>query len=182
MTTPLDNALKRLAELKAEIARIERFVEDYRAFSDPASPDAELTPGQTIGGNISRPGVTECPVDNSWRARRLGRKTPSELAELMARLLAEAGHPMTRGDLVEAIEHRDVEIPAKDKSRYIGTLAWRHKGTFINIEGRGYWLRGRLTDVSTVEPNTPYSDPAEEHSPELPDLLGDPDPKTNRRF
>ena len=39
-------------------------------------------------------------------------------------------------------EARDVEIPATDKARYVGTIMWRNKSKFLNIEGRGYWLRG----------------------------------------
>ena len=48
---------------------------------------------------------------------------------------------MTRGEIVKAFELRDFEIPAKDKSRYLGTIAWRHKGKFVNVNGLGYWLR-----------------------------------------
>ena len=66
---------------------------------------------------------------------------------------------MTRGELVEALARRDVHIPAQDKPRYIGTLIWRNKSKFVNIEGRGYWLRGQiapndelLLDATEVEP------------------------------
>ena len=59
----------------------------------------------------------------------------------MERVIRERGEPLTRGQIVEALEMRDVVIPAVDKSRYIGTLAWRHKSIFVNIDGRGYWLR-----------------------------------------
>ncbi len=47
---------------------------------------------------------------------------------------------MSRGEIVDAFDRRDIEIPAKDKARYVGTIAWRNKGVFVNIEGRGYWL------------------------------------------
>lgn len=59
---------------------------------------------------------------------------------------------MSRGEIVDALERRDVEIPAQDKARYIGTLAWRNKGTFVNIEGRGYWLRDAGVPLLSGEP------------------------------
>ncbi|MBV8473626.1 MAG: hypothetical protein JO234_09440 [Hyphomicrobiales bacterium] len=165
MATPLENALKRLAELKAEVARIERFIKDYRDFSDEPPSVASAANEIGTGGNLSPEESTQ-PVDNYSGARRRGNTAPSELVKLMERIISDVGRPMTRGELVEAIERRDIEIPAQDKSRYIGTLAWRHKGTFINVEGRGYWLRGRYDNIPSVPPNTPYSDPEEEHSPE----------------
>ena len=29
-----------------------------------------------------------------------------------------------------------------DKAAYIGTILWRHRNRFSNIEGKGYWLKG----------------------------------------
>jgi hypothetical protein len=140
MPTPLENALKRRDVLRAELARIERFIEDYRAFSDEGTivePVAVATVGS--GGNLK----DNQGVDN-YRGRRLGKTAPSEIARLMERIIREVGRPMTRGEIVEAVARRDVEIPAQDKKRYVGTIAWRHKGIFVNVEGRGYWLRAEF--------------------------------------
>ena len=75
-------------------------------------------------------------------------------------MIRDAGHPLTRGEIAERFALRDVALPGEDKPRYIGTIMWRNKAKFINIEGRGYWLRGELSSkISGVSLNTPYSDP-----------------------
>lgn len=114
--TPLENAEKRLVTLREEITRIERFIADYHAFST-----------ETMDNLIEKSG------------RRKAR--PDEIAQIMERVIREVGRPMTRGQLVDALERRDVDLPAADKGRYIGTIIWRHKSIFVNIEGFGYWLR-----------------------------------------
>lgn len=147
MTTPLDRALKRLAELQREIAEVRSFIELYHRFESDASPAAAASKApesetQLIGNELDENSIL--PVENAKRAPRRNRPegaTPKEIAELMERVIREADRPLSRGEIVEAIERREVQLPAADKNRYVGTIAWRNKGTFLNIDGRGYWLR-----------------------------------------
>ncbi len=89
--------------------------------------------------------------------------------ELVERIMRESGHPLTRGDIVEMLSARDVEMPGQDKARYVGTIMWRNKAKFVNIEGRGYWLRGQPVPPPMIVP--------------LPDDLLDPDdPETAALF
>jgi hypothetical protein len=81
-------------------------------------------------------------VDNIPREGRWKRGRPAEIVAIIERIIREAGRPLTRGEIVEALEQRDVHIPAEDKQRYIGTIAWRHKSVFGNVGGLGYWLTG----------------------------------------
>ncbi len=142
MATPIENARKRLAAIRAEAAEIERFIAMYQRFED---------------GNVSRPDPAEIDHsretspqnslavdngDNSGWPARTGGPRPAEIAAMMERLIREVGRPMTRGEIVKAFEARDFEIPGQDKSRYLGTIAWRNKGKFVNVNGRGYWVRG----------------------------------------
>jgi hypothetical protein len=90
-------------------------------------------------GNVSLQKNTQA-VDKSWDTDESGR---TEIAQMIERVIRKVGEPMTRGQLVEALERRDVDFPAADKARYIGTIIWRHKAVFVNIEGKGYWLRGQ---------------------------------------
>lgn len=32
-------------------------------------------------------------------------------------------------------------MESKDKPRYVGTILWRLSEQFVNLEGKGYWLR-----------------------------------------
>jgi hypothetical protein len=166
MPTPLENARKRLAELEREKADIEQFIKLYGRFSE-GTEDAQSEPSETQPRE-TYPQEPE-PMDNGDKLEHRRGATPSEIVLLMERVIREVGHPMTRGEIVAALDARDVLISAQDKPRYIGTIAWRHKGKFINVEGRGYWLRGEAFDVPGVPANTPYSDPPEEHSEELED-------------
>ena len=70
----------------------------------------------------------------------------------VAATIAEAGKPLTRGDLVERIKATGKEINSKDAPRYIGTILWRNDDVFESVEGQGYWLVG--VDRPEPERNT----------------------------
>lgn len=147
MITPLDKALKRLAELQREIAEVTKFIELYQRFEGvatggPVQASLFEEQPQLIG--------TDAPTDNvkavhksvrNARKNRLPGATPKEIADTMERVIRERGEPMSRGQIVEALERREIEIPAKDKCRYVGTIAWRNKSRFPNVSGRGYWVK-----------------------------------------
>ncbi len=174
MTTPLDKALKRLAELQREIAEVTKFIELYQRFEGKSiNAGTQMAFFESIPELIGNETavVGNQAVDNSARKPRKNRPpgaTPREIAEIMERVIRESGEPMSRGRIVDALERREIEIPAADKERYVGTIAWRNKSKFINVSGRGYWVRDTLTGVKNVPPMTPYSDPPEEHSDDLP--------------
>jgi hypothetical protein len=176
MPTPLDKAFLRLAQLEREIAEVRRFIELYHEFDDgtpyrgrPTEPEAG--PSQLSGNKLHTD--SNQIVDKSGAKARRARSEgppPKEIAALMERVIRERGEPMSRGQLVDAFERREVEIPATDKSRYLGTIAWRNKSTFVNIEGLGYWLRGEPFYRGAIPtPDDVQSDPPEEHSDELPE-------------
>lgn len=166
MPTPIDNAKKKLAMLRAEIARIEQFISDYHVFSAGIDGDRADTRRTPLQGNLS---TDDFPVDKRIEARRLGGPTPRDLAEMMERLIRDVGRPMTRGEIVEALELKDIVIPAQDKHRYIGTIAWRNKALFLNVHGRGYWLRGERPDKSVGGMATLAIDQPTEQSDKLSD-------------
>ena len=167
MSTPVENARKRLAALRLEAAEIERFIALYERFSsDPLAP-AEANVSGTLGhsGETYPQNLSYVDSgDNSWQTPRRGPR-PTEIAQMMERLIREVGRPMTRGEIVDAFDRRGMDIPAKDKARYLGTIAWRQKSIFTNVEGRGYWLRNVPIVGDRLEE---FSDPPEETSEELP--------------
>ncbi len=137
MSEPIEEAKKRLAWHMQRAKELEDFL---RLYEDLSSMNAEH-------GDIweREPEETKEPVEKPVERRRMstrGGATPREIAEIMRRVIRERGQPMTRGEIVEALEARDVDLPAADKGRYIGTIAWRHKAFFKHIEGRGYWVTG----------------------------------------
>lgn len=149
MADALANALKRKEELERELAEINQFVSLYQRFSGGAEPERRdmLSPpvddGESTRGHIA------------IRSKRvLGTGAVSKLTEGMLR---ERGLPMTRSQIVEALEHRNYYIPSGDKARYIGTILWRNRDRFVNLPGQGYWLRGVPNATAGYDPSDPNS-------------------------
>jgi hypothetical protein len=145
MSHAIENARKRLAEFKRHVSELERFIQMYEELDAGTDTDrADIHACHLNGALIGNVPVYNFPgsVDNVPRERRRKRGRPAEIVAIVERIIREAGRPLTRGEIVEALEHRDVHIPALDKQRYIGTIAWRHKGIVGNVDGLGYWLTG----------------------------------------
>lgn len=166
MTNPADVARERIIALRAEIAELERFLDLYFRLSGSADPVvAASSQALALPSQESGKGIVSLAVENGDKSaapveKRRERARPEAFAEHMERIIRDAGRPMTRGEIVKALQARDIAIPSDDPARYLGTIAWRHKGTFVNIEGKGYWLRNDIQKhVPGVPPNTPYSDP-----------------------
>lgn len=121
------NALKRKKELLEELAKVETFLELFPAFNRPKTEQIVSSDVDSSVGNLG-----ENPRADGRRIR------PAELADIVERMIREIGHPMTRGEIVEALEQRDVILPAKDKARYVGTILWREGERFINVPKEGY--------------------------------------------
>lgn len=127
------NALKKREELTRELEEINRFLAMYEQFSDRTKPETGDTPSTQV---------------RSRRATHKGRKKklgPADFVEVMERIIRDEGRPMQRAELAEAIERRGLNIPSKDKPRYLGTILWRNNKVFVNIVGKGYFLVSLMT-------------------------------------
>lgn len=135
MSEIIEQAKQRLDYHRREAKKLEEFLR---------------TAGEITGTNIEfensqkqEPKETYLPANGPVEKRRFstrGGSAPREIVEIMRRVIRETGRPLTRGEIVEALEARDVYLPALDKNRYIGTIAWRYKAFFTHIDGRGYWV------------------------------------------
>lgn len=146
-----DKALKEKVELERRLAELNRFLELYRELAGGA--------GVFYGPSQSTEAVAEAgPGASIERVRptRLRRVKPSEMVDMAADAMKSLRKPLTRGELVNEIERRGALIPGESKEtkgRYIGTVMWRAKDRFHNVEGRGYWLKDR--PVPKIEPEDP---------------------------
>lgn len=147
----LANALKRKQDLEAELAEISEFIRLHTRFSG-TKDETKDTLMPVSSGDI--PGRSHLR-GRILTGKRRGR--PRGFVEVLANVISDIGMPMRRGDLVQEIERRNVAIPSVDKERYLGTILWRNHGRFINLEGHGYWLRGRpCPEVGyTPDPDAP---------------------------
>ena len=46
---------------------------------------------------------------------------------------------MTRGQIVTALHERHIAVGGTDAGKNIGTIMWRLRDVFVNLDGRGYW-------------------------------------------
>jgi len=75
---------------------------------------------------------------------------PKAVCEVAAKVLRREGRPLSRGKLTAALEAEGVKIIGTDKesrSRYVGTILWRHPKRFVHVEKLGYWLADQPTDA-----------------------------------
>jgi hypothetical protein len=83
-------------------------------------------------------------------------------------VIRAAGRPLTRSDLVKGLEERGLTLDSKDKPRYVGTILWRLRDQFENLEGHGYWLKG--------EPYAPANYPDQPQNAPLPPVVASREP------
>ncbi|SRR6266446_1262484 len=135
--TAYERAVARKERLLKELEEVNNFLRLYSRF-------ARKTPPKIEGGDASYP-QDSMPLDNpnstgirvtSQYVRR------KELTPILTTIILKNGRPMTRSEIATALAAEGYPIMAKDASKNIGTIMWRLRDQFVNIEGRGYWPRG----------------------------------------
>lgn len=136
MDETLSRALKKKKDLLIELKQVEEFIDLYETlFGQKQEQDNPVAGFAVPDSTLPAP------------TRKKRRGTPNEIADIAEKVIRAAGRPLTRGELVDALEEMGINLQSSDKPRYIGTILWRHSDRFVNVEGRGYWLKG-----------VPYSD------------------------
>lgn len=131
MDDALKKALERKVRLQSELALIDQYIELHtRLFGeDPPTSTSKDTGTTTIADAVE----AEIRPANDTRA----------IGDGIEAILRRADWPVQRGKLISGLEADGLPIHSKDRSKYIGTILWRNRVRFMNIEGEGYWLRGR---------------------------------------
>ncbi|MCP5371092.1 MAG: hypothetical protein H6907_05100 [Hyphomicrobiales bacterium] len=118
------NAVKRRDELQRELETVNTFIRLYRQFS---GTDGEHKAGANTSHDstlVERPTIS-----------RMG------VAKYAREFMIERGSPMTRGELVDKFDEFGLPVGGTDKSKNMGTIMWRLRDEFVNLEGHGYWPR-----------------------------------------
>ncbi len=127
-------ALLRSLELKTELQDVEQFLELYQRFAGTETEQDDTT-GESGGPRITR----------------------NELAPLIRKSLLKRGRPLTRGQLLEALKEDGVFIGGRNQTKNLGTIIWRLRDQFVNIEGYGYWPRDVEYEHAGYDPDDPNS-------------------------
>lgn len=79
--------------------------------------------------------------DRAAPKRQRGVVPPAEIASAVRRVLLDANRPMRRGELVAELEKLGTPLGGVDRNKNLGTILWRHKNQFIQLDKLGYWLK-----------------------------------------
>lgn len=121
---------KLIKDLQKELSEIEKVLKPIEDMAAKLTQKLEPTSNEGGGGGPKRVRV------------RLGAK-PAQVVEATKRILSEAANPMTRGELLARLKEKNIHIVGANPANTLGTTLSRHKETFRNIEGLGYWLASR---------------------------------------
>lgn len=122
------------SELTKQIARIDEMLARYdeitRTIEEMVDGVVASAPEETTTVNADIPHI-------SIGKRGPSGSSPDEIVQEAKRALQAAERPMTRYELVEAVEAAGLTVGGVDKGRNMGTILWRSK-QFKNT-GDGYW-------------------------------------------
>ncbi len=117
-------AMAQIAEHEAHIVRLREFITIHRELERDGAEEAPPLPR---------------PAAKSMAAR--GSPAPArKIVNAAKKIILEAGKPMTRFELLPALQEAKVMIGGKEPTRNLGTIMWRSK-TFEST-GQGYWPVG----------------------------------------
>ena len=117
-------------QLDKTIREIEALLAQARALNESLSDADNPTSDPTGGGG---------PVGGAKRSREGAR--PAEIVQQSKMILEEQGRPMTRGQLLEGLLNRGIEVGGANPANKVGTTISRNLDVFVHLEGFGYWLR-----------------------------------------
>jgi hypothetical protein len=143
----LQNALARLTNARERVQTIEREMESLRAALQRSMVEIDglesfirtwhdLTGLPYEFAVETRPQVTE--LGGSRRPKNPDRDF---VVEMCLALIRDAGKPLSRRELFEALAARGITISGKDPEMVLSTMLWRSQGKIVRLQGFGYWPR-----------------------------------------
>ncbi|MGY4233328.1 hypothetical protein ACVIIW_004482 [Bradyrhizobium sp. USDA 4449] len=150
---------QKLEGLRKELAAVQIFINSWHHFANIRattdtnedtnprnSPDTDhghlkedVMIGTAFAGLLANAKVDSPPLPPP----KTTRKNPdrAEVGRLAQQIIRERGKPVTRRELMEALNQRGVVIRGKNPDMVLSTMMWRMPQDFIRLAGHGYWLR-----------------------------------------
>jgi len=126
--TAYQNALAKKQRLLKELEEVNSFLKLYQRFAGKVSAKPETSEPEPEAAELFQTTV------ETGRVSR-----PKEMGPIVRDILLRHGHPMPRGQLVEALAANGTPVPGENKNKNLGTIMWRLKDEFVNLWGKGYW-------------------------------------------
>ena len=144
MDSAVANALKRRAEIKAELKTIESFLELYDHFKNGTEPSQALMKFDEPEPERSESSVAPAPVVAEAVPYQPPKRGLSKeaLKPWIEAMITDAGKPLTRGQLLRALDNRGIPVGGEaNRPKNMGTILWRLRDDFVSLSGYGYWPR-----------------------------------------
>lgn len=124
-----NDLLQRLDEVRKELAHVSKWLDDYARFAGAPANIVASAP------------VPEPEAGYTANEKRQRPKNPSResVASESLRLIREAGHPLPRTELFNALRDSGTVIEGKDPEMVLSTMLWRSENEIARIKGHGYW-------------------------------------------
>lgn len=137
-------ALQKRAKLLQELENIEQFLRMYDHFAT----------GRPLKKSSRSSDVGTLRSDSAGTSRRVAGRSPSKekVAEAAREILLAHGKPMTRAELLDNLDSRGLVIVGTNRVKNMGTMMWRLRDQFVNIEGYGYWPKDMECDEVGYRP------------------------------
>lgn len=153
----VEYARHRREAIQEELQRIDHFLKLYDEFA--AKYASEARPEPTVNIQAATERVTALiepvlplvdpevvPEAPARRKRASGNPKPEEVIRVARMAMLAKGHPMTRRQVLDALQTQGITINGHDPIKVIGTTLWRSK-QFVQHEGFGYWPKDAPTPL-----------------------------------
>lgn len=130
------NALAKAEALRAELRRVEAFLELYREFAgrEGDAPAEAAPPARSPLQLSAAPNDGEhAGADDNMSISQ------AEMEKLAREAILDAGRPLTRKLLLRRLAILGVRIGGADPLKNVGTKMWRARDKFVNLDRFGYW-------------------------------------------
>lgn len=117
-------AKAQIAEHEAQIVRLLEFIAVHRELEGDDTAMVAPPPRRTAQAKSGRGGAAPA----------------KKVVDAAKKIILKAGKPMTRFELLPALQEAKVIVGGKEPTRNLGTIMWRSK-TFQST-GEGYWPLG----------------------------------------
>lgn len=157
------NALRRRSELRQELERIETFLALCEEYANlPGRPVAFAgeadAPKLSLEGDLTVTRSASAPEEKTQEAI-----AGMALVPYIRRTILDVGRPLSRGEVVNALAERAIQVGGQDPATNVGTIMWRAKADFVNLKPHGYWPRDVAYAPAGYEPAAGDKTEEEDH-------------------
>lgn len=126
--------------LDTEIGEIDSFIKAWHTFAGDSTHD-ELPPDSE----------TKVEQNESYTQKTRGNSSKEEVAEAAESLIREAGRPLERRELFDALIQHGLKIDGKDPLAVLSTMMWRMKDRIAKFpDGRYGLVEPQASDFQDV--------------------------------